>query len=222
MVNDVFTPRLNGRFFDHALGKVVCVGRNYAAHARELGNSIPERPLLFIKPSSSVVDFNEPLVLPEGMGCCHHELEIAILIGKPLCKAVREQVGAAIAGIGLGLDLTLRDLQQSLKENNHPWERAKGFDGACPLSTFVLPEGIDLERIDFSLHRNGSLQQQGHSCDMLIPIEDLLVEISQCFSLFPGDVVLTGTPEGVGPLQGGDQLVATLLDRIVVDTFVDG
>jgi 2-keto-4-pentenoate hydratase/2-oxohepta-3-ene-1,7-dioic acid hydratase in catechol pathway len=195
------------------VGKVVCIGRNYAAHAKELNNPIPSTPILFMKPSTSMVSFDQPFSIPANQGEVHHEVEIAVLIGEPLTQATPIQAKQSIAGIGLALDLTLRDVQSKLKENGHPWEIAKAFDGSCPISDFVKPSAItDLTNISLSLHNNGELKQQGNSSDMLTPIVELLVHISQIFTLQPGDVVLTGTPAGVGPLHSGDQLVMSITD----------
>jgi 2-keto-4-pentenoate hydratase/2-oxohepta-3-ene-1,7-dioic acid hydratase in catechol pathway len=201
---------LDNQPFSAPVGKVVCVGRNYAAHARELNNPVPEQPLLFIKPATAVVPLDKPLCLPQGLGEVHHELEIAVLIGQPLTSASAADCTAAIAGIGLALDLTLRDLQQQLKQQGHPWERAKAFDGACPLSPFVSLGEQNLQALNFSLYSNGELRQRGESADMLFSIPSLLAEISTVFTLQPGDVVLTGTPAGVGPLNSGDHLTLVL------------
>lgn len=207
--------------FAHAPGKVVCVGRNYADHVKELGNAIPASPLLFIKPATAMVAMAEPLLLPSGFGACHHELEMALLIGQPLTKAAPEECRAAIAGIGLALDLTLRELQDELKKKGHPWERAKAFDGACPLADFVpFDQNLDFATLTLRLTRNGDVQQQGNCSDMLFSVENLLSEISHSFSLMPGDVVLTGTPAGVGPLHSGDKLLAELDDFLRIETVV--
>lgn len=201
-------------------GKMVCVGRNYADHAKELNNPVPEQPLLFIKPATAAVAMSAPIVLPADLGVCHHELELAVLIAAPLCRATPAEARAAIAGVGLALDLTLREVQDQLKQQGQPWERAKAFDGACPLSRFVSSQGLDLQALELQLFRNGHLQQAGNTRQMLFPVVDLLVEISRSFTLLPGDVVLTGTPAGVGPLQPGDQLKACLADLLVVETSV--
>lgn len=206
--------------FAHSLGKIVCVGRNYAEHALELGNIIPERPLLFIKPATSATPMAQSIHLPQNQGSCHHEIEVAVLIGRKLTAATTEQAINAIAGLGLGLDLTLRELQSALKKDGHPWERAKGFDGACPLSDFVDPQGFDLDNLHFSLQRNGRVQQQGCTADMLVAIPELMAEISASFTLMPGDVVLTGTPAGVGPLALGDTLKLQLMNCLKIDTVV--
>jgi len=203
-----------------SLGKIVCVGRNYADHARELNNPIPERPLLFMKPSTAAVDMLQPIVIPTDRGSCHHELEMTLLIGARLSNASSAEVKKAIVGVGLALDLTLRDLQDRLKEKSQPWERAKAFDGSCPLSPFSKVDDLDLQCQDIMLFRNGALQQAGNTKDMLFPIVDLVAEISRSFTLLPGDVILTGTPAGVGPLQMGDGIEARLGDFLIVETRV--
>jgi 2-keto-4-pentenoate hydratase/2-oxohepta-3-ene-1,7-dioic acid hydratase in catechol pathway len=193
------------------VGKIVCVGRNYAAHAAELGNPVPETPLLFIKPPSAAVDMAPLIRVPVDRGPVHHELEIALLIGRELRAATEEEAIAAIAGIGLALDLTLRGEQDALKAKAHPWEVAKGFDGACPLSPFVpLDPALDLRALQLRLVVNGRRRQFGSSAQMLTPIVELLCHASRCFSLWPGDVLLTGTPAGVGPLVPGDRFLAEL------------
>ncbi len=210
----------DGRPFACGPGKMVCVGRNFAEHARELDNPIPTRPIFFIKPSTAAVPMTAPIQLPQGLGVCDYELEMTVLIGESLTRATQEQARAAIAGLGLGLDLTLRDLQDELKSKGQPWERAKAFDGACPLSVFVDAEGVELQNLDLRLTCNGMQRQAGNTHDMLFPVLELLVEMSESFTLLPGDVVLTGTPAGVGPLRSGDALRAELSDRIAVETRV--
>lgn len=212
-----FALQLNGAPFPHPLGKIVCVGRNYAAHAAELNNPLPSVPLLFMKPASAAAALEQPLQLPTGLGAVHHEMEMAVLIGAPLHDASVEEVIAAIAGVGVALDLTLRDVQDQLKRDGHPWERAKAFDGAYPVSKFVGAQGLDLRDLTLQLRRNGDLQQDGNTGQMLFPTLELIVEISRIFSLQPGDIVSTGTPAGVGPLVRGDNLIATLGARSVDD-----
>ena len=192
-------------------GKVVCVGRNYSAHAKELNNPVPEQPLLFIKPASSLCSLQYPVAIPQGLGAVHHECEIALLVGEQIQNTPAEACLEKIRGVGLALDLTLRDLQESLKEKGQPWERAKGFDGACPISFFVASDMLDWHSaLQFSLHKNGQLQQQGNSADMLWSFSQLLSEISSVFTLQAGDVVLTGTPAGVSALAKGDELNCVL------------
>lgn len=191
--------------------KIVCVGRNYAEHAKELGNEIPESPVLFIKPPSSLRSMQDGIRWNTALGECHHECELSILIGSKLTNASETEAQAAIAGVTLGLDLTLRDLQSKLKNKGQPWERAKAFDGACLLGEWLAPDQLaDLKQTTFDLSINGDIRQHGDTADMLFDVVALLVEISQNFSLEPGDVVMTGTPAGVGPLTSGDQLTLTL------------
>lgn len=207
------------------VGKVVCVGRNYAAHAKELNNPIPKEPLLFIKPASSLVRF-EDMSVPQGLGQVHYEAEIAILIGSRLQSeslgqgVAEERCQQAIAGVGAALDLTLRDLQSQLKEKGQPWEKAKSFDGACPVAPFISPELVDLTQLPIRFWQDGALKQDGNSSDMLTPILPLLSYITRYFSLEPGDIVLTGTPEGVGPLVEGQKLVLQLSEHYAVSTTI--
>jgi 2-keto-4-pentenoate hydratase/2-oxohepta-3-ene-1,7-dioic acid hydratase in catechol pathway len=202
-------------------GKIVCVGRNYAEHAKELNNPIPAEPVLFIKPSTSLIRLQEPVAIPTEHGDCHFETEMAILIGQPLTDCSEQQAAEAIAGLGVALDLTLRDLQNQLKEKSLPWEKAKAFDGACPISGFVAPPAAaELQNQRIQLRQNGELKQDGNSADMLTPVLPLLVYISQFFTLLPGDVVLTGTPAGVGPLAVGDRLQVTLSNHIDIATSI--
>lgn len=191
--------------------KIVCVGRNYAEHAKELGNEVPESPVLFIKPPSSLASLAQGIQWNQALGECHHECELSIRIGKRLKNANVEHAKAAIAGVTLGLDLTLRDLQNSLKNKGQPWERAKAFDGACILGEWLAPESVeDLNHATFKLEVNQQVRQSGDTADMLFNVVELLVDISMSFTLEEGDVVMTGTPAGVGALHAGDQLTMTL------------
>ncbi|NVK43466.1 MAG: fumarylacetoacetate hydrolase family protein [Oceanospirillaceae bacterium] len=211
----------DGRMADLPLGKVVCVGRNYADHAAELNNPVPVVPMLFIKPSTAVVPLEEPFAIPDGLGRVHFETEMAILIGKRLKAADEQSAADAIVGVGLALDLTLRDLQDDLKCQGHPWEKAKAFDGACPLSAFVPADQVkDLQDVQIRLRVNGETRQDGNSRYMLNPVLPLLSYISRYFTLEPGDVVLTGTPAGVGPIESGDRLDVELVDILERQTAV--
>ena len=208
---------MDGTPIDLPLGKAVCVGRNYAAHARELGNEVPTEPLLFMKPASALCSLDAPLVLPKDQGEVHHEVEMVALIGKRLRHADEEEVRFAIEGYGIGLDLTLRDVQNQLKEKGHPWERAKAFDGAAPLSGFIDARGVSVkQQLKLSLAINGEIRQSGHTGLMLFPTFALIAHISQHFTLEPGDVVFTGTPAGVGPLRSGDELLMKLGNILIV------
>jgi 2-keto-4-pentenoate hydratase/2-oxohepta-3-ene-1,7-dioic acid hydratase in catechol pathway len=217
-----YRHRIEGVEVDLPVGKVVCVGRNYAAHARELNNPVPSEPVLFIKPNTSIARLAGSVAIPTHLGQCHFETEMSILIAqqlKPGCD--EQQASQAIAGVGIALDLTLRDLQQQLKDKSLPWEKAKSFDGACPVSDFVAINRVgDLQDQQIQLYQNQQLRQQGNSADMLTPVLPLLVYISQFFTLLPGDILLTGTPAGVGPLAVGDQLQLSLSDLIQCQTQI--
>ena len=214
------------KHYSSPTSKIVCVGRNYTAHAKELNNPIPKSPLLFIKSTNCLVDLNSKISIPSGLGECQHELEVAVLIGEQLTDANEVQSVRAISAIGIGLDLTLRELQTKLKSKGQPWEKAKSFDGACPLSEFIdfelfLSKGsngytIDINNrlngIDFKLLVNDRVRQKGNTQDVIFDIPFLISHISKHFTLYPGDVVLTGTPEGVGKLEFGDKIEVFLDD----------
>ena len=195
-----------------AASKIICVGRNYAEHAKELGNAIPDRPVLFMKPPSSLRSLAQGIVWNRALGECHFECEICLQIAQPLSQ-VTDPVAAlqAVGAVTLGLDLTLRDLQNELKAKGQPWERAKAFDGSCVLGDWVAVEHIgDMNALELSLSVNGVQRQHGVSSDMLFDIATLLVDINQSFSLQAGDVIMTGTPAGVGALHQQDRLSMTL------------
>ncbi len=192
--------------------KIVCVGRSYADHAKELGNAVPDRPVLFIKPPSSLVDLTEGIQWNPVWGDCHYECELSLRIDRPL-KGETDATAAlqAVGAVTLGLDLTLRDLQNELKAKGQPWERAKAFDGSCLLGSWVdVAEIRDWKAVTYSLQVNDELRQKGDTALLIFDIGSLLAEISQVFSLEPGDVVMTGTPAGVAALRSGDQLTMTL------------
>lgn len=182
-------------------GKVVCVGRNYREHARELGNEVPSTPLVFIKPINSVIEDRDPIVLPGGIGRVDFEGEIGIVIGKRIRKASEEEAAEAVRGIVAVNDVSARDLQKS----DPQWWRAKGYDTFCPIG--AEGRGIpDFDALEVVTRVNGSPRQRGLSKDMAFPIPFLLSFISSALTLEPGDVVATGTPEGVGPLAPGDEV----------------
>lgn len=205
---------LDGGVVPLPVGKVVCVGRNYLEHIHELNNPVPETPILFMKPGTALLSLQAPLHLPTGRGACHHEVELAVLIGRELRQADAQAARAAVAGYAIALDLTLRDLQNTLKQKGQPWEVAKAFDGSCPLSPFLKPETLpDPQAIELSLTVNGATRQHGNTRQMMVGIVELIAYISTHFTLLPGDVVLTGTPAGVGELRSGDELVLSLTER---------
>lgn len=182
--------------------KIVCVGRNYAEHARELGNVVPERPLLFLKPPSALIGPDETIVLPQESSRVEHEGEIGVVLGRRLRKSREENVASAIAGIVCVNDVTARDLQKS----DAQWTRAKGFDTFCPAGPAIVPlERLPAVRdLEVVCRVNGMERQHGHAADMIFGIPFLLAYISHVMTLEPGDLVLTGSPPGVGPLVPGD------------------
>lgn len=198
----------HGALLDFPVSKVVCVGSNYAKHIQEMGSATPEEPVLFLKPETALCDLRQPLALPQGLGEVHHEVELAVLIGATLKQATPEHVGKAIAGYGVALDLTLRDLQSKMKKAGQPWEKAKAFDNSCPVSGFIPAAEFqsDPQNTPLSLIVNGETRQNGTTADMIHKILPLIAYMSRFFTLRAGDVILTGTPEGVGPLASGDEL----------------
>ena len=180
-------------------GKIMCVGRNYREHAKEMGNEVPTTPLVFIKPASSVVTSGDAIVLPAGIGRVDFEGEIGLVIGRRLKKATPAECAAAVRGVVAVNDVSARDLQKS----DPQWWRAKGQDTFCPIGP--LKEGTpDFGALEMITRVNGQVRQRGLSSDMVFPIPDLIAFISASVTLEPGDVVITGTPEGVGPLAAGD------------------
>ncbi|MFT6528895.1 MAG: 2-keto-4-pentenoate hydratase/2-oxohepta-3-ene-1,7-dioic acid hydratase in catechol pathway [Psychrosphaera sp.] len=202
---------IQGKYLPFPAGKVVCIGQNYADHIAELNSVTRPEALFFIKPNSALCSVEPSFEIPKQVGPCHNELELAVLISKPLKKVTANKVQDAIWGYGLALDLTLRTVQSKLKQQGRPWELAKGFDGACPISPFINKSEITSpQNSDLVLTVNQQIRQNGNSKDMIRPINELIAQMSQHFTLMPGDVVLTGTPAGVGPLKNSDQLTLTI------------
>ncbi|RLM26844.1 isomerase/hydrolase [Brenneria alni] len=203
-----------GALLDLPVNKVVCVGSNYSAHIKEMGSATPTEPVLFMKPETSLCDLRQPVAIPKNLGSVHHEVELAVLIGIPLMQANEERVARAIAGYGVALDLTLRDLQAACKKAGQPWEKAKAFDGSCPISGFIpVSEFGDPQQTELGVKVNDEVRQQGNTHDMITPILPLIAYMSRFFTLRAGDIILTGTPQGVGPIQSGDMLKITINDR---------
>ena len=206
----------HGALLDFPVNKVVCVGNNYADHIKEMGSQVSAEPVVFIKPETALCDIRQPLAIPKGLGEVHHEIELAVLIGTPLKQATEDRVANAIAGYAIALDLTLRDLQTKFKAAGQPWEKAKGFDGSCPISGFIpVSEFGDAQQADLRLLVNGETRQEGNTHNMLTPLLPLIAYMSRYFTLRAGDIILTGTPQGVGPLKAGDEIVATLNGKSV-------
>ena len=180
--------------------KIVCIGRNYLEHARELGNEVPERPLLFLKPPSSLIADGEAIVLPPDSQRVEHEGEIGVVIGRRARHVSAADAWKYVAGIAPLNDVTARDLQKP----DGQWTRAKGFDTFCPLGRAVPLDGIDRDRLEVVCRVNGEVRQHGRVGEMAFSIPHLIAYISGVMTLEPGDVIATGTPAGVGPLRPGD------------------
>ena len=194
--------------------KILCIGRNYAAHAKELKNEVPEAPVIFMKPESSILPPGHPFVYPEFSKDIHYECEIVLKISRVGKYISEENALSYIEGIGLGIDFTARDLQAQLKSKGLPWEISKGFNGSAVLSDFLPVSSFsDLQNLHFELKVNGEIRQKGHSADMLFSIPQMIAYTSQFFTLKTGDYFFTGTPEGVGPIAIGDKLEGFLEGR---------
>ncbi|HEX2188933.1 MAG TPA: fumarylacetoacetate hydrolase family protein [Longimicrobiaceae bacterium] len=180
--------------------KIVCVGRNYLEHARELGNEVPERPLLFFKPPSALVEEGDPVVLPPESQRVEHEGEIAVVIGSRARHVDRERAMRYVGGFAALNDVTARDLQKT----DGQWARAKGFDSFCPMGAVVPAERVDWRELEVICRVNGEVRQHGHARDMAFDIPALVAYVSAIMTLEPGDVIATGTPAGVSQLHPGD------------------
>ncbi len=215
------TARITGSDTQYPIGKIICLARNYVEHIRELGNDTPEQPVLFMKPSTSVIGSGDCIVIPSYSTECHHEVELALLMGRG-GKAIPEgEALEHLAGYGVALDMTLRDVQGELKKKGLPWEIAKGFDTSCPLSEFVPAEAVaDPQALRLRLEINGQLRQDGTTDLMIHPVRRIISHVSSIFTLEPGDVILTGTPAGVGVVRSGDRLQAELVGLATLEVTV--
>ncbi|MGD9488371.1 MAG: fumarylacetoacetate hydrolase family protein [Calditrichaceae bacterium] len=209
----------NGKIYNPT--KIIGVGRNYSEHIKEMRSEKTTDPVLFIKPVSALCDMMSPLLLPKKYGSVHHEIELAVCIGKSGSEIRIEDAFESVAGFGLALDLTLRDLQADAKKAGLPWAVAKGFNNSCPVSVFVPAEDIaDVNNLNLLLKVNGEERQKGNTGQMLFKLDVLISYISRFFRLEEGDIILTGTPSGVGPLQEGDKIEATIDQIASIQTFI--
>ena len=187
--------------------RIFCIGRNYAEHAKEMGSALPPEPVVFMKPSTSIVGQGVKLVLPRERGSVHHEMELVLALGSEARDLAPASAPGILAGVTLGLDLTLRDEQARLKQAGAPWELAKAFDGSAVVGRFMsVPLKFDPQAVDMLCTVNGQVRQAGNTRDMLFPIPAILTFLSSRWRLLPGDLVYTGTPAGVGPLRPGDRV----------------
>ncbi|RZJ79917.1 MAG: FAA hydrolase family protein [Flavobacterium sp.] len=191
--------------------KIIAIGRNYAAHAAELNNAIPTKPIIFLKPDTAVLKDNKPFYIPEFSNDVHYELEVVLKICKE-GKHIAEKFAANYYDeIGLGIDFTARDIQAEHKEKGLPWELAKAFDNSAVISNFLPKNDYqDMYDLKFELKKNGESKQNGHTANLLFSFEKIIAFVSQYITLKKGDLIFTGTPEGVGKVNQGDQLEAWL------------
>jgi len=201
--------------------KIICIGRNYVAHAKELDNEIPDEPVIFLKPDSALLRNNDPFFIPGFSNEIHHEIELVVRICRLGKNIERRFAHRYYKELGLGIDFTARDLQDKLKAKGLPWEKAKAFDKAAALgNTFIPKENLALSAIKFRLDINGSTVQSGDSALMIFPIDEIIEQVSKYFTLKIGDLIFTGTPAGVGPVHIGDRLEGYLEGQKLLDFMI--
>jgi len=196
---------------EYLIGKILCIGRNYVDHIKELGNEAPAAPVVFMKPAAAIVDDGGTVVIPPYSTECHYEAELAVLIGMDGKNIPEAEALSHVAGYGVAIDMTLRDVQDNLKKKGLPWEIAKGFDTSCPLSDFTPAAHVpDPQNLTIRLMLNGEERQNGSTGLMINPVARIISYLSGIFTLEEGDVILTGTPAGVGRVRPGDGMVAEI------------
>lgn len=198
------------------INTIFCIGRNYVEHARELNSEILDEPVVFLKPVTSIIFDGETIVLPKKSREVHHEVELVVAIGEQGKNIPKNEAHNIIAGYGIGIDVTARDLQSKAKQAGGPWAVAKGFDTFAPLSQFVPAEEIqDPQDLTLKLEINGEIRQHENTRLMIFPVVELISYLSGIFTLQPGDLIFTGTPAGVSPIVQGDEIKSTLNDNLV-------
>ncbi len=201
--------------------KIIAIGRNYADHANEMDSPLPEVPILFLKPDSSLIKNNKPFFLPDFSREIHHEVEIVVKIDRLGKNIKTTYANRYYSEIGIGIDFTARDLQRQCKKEGLPWEIAKAFDGSAPLGKFVNKERfVSVNDIPFRLEINGTIVQKGNTGNMIFPIDELISYVSRFFTLKTGDLLFTGTPAGVGPVHHNDHLQAFIEEELLLDFYV--
>jgi len=204
-----------------AIGKIICLARTYKKHAKEMKSEVPKDPLLFLKPASAVIFDGEAIIIPQKSKCLHHEVELGVVIGKKCKNISKEEALDYVMGYLLALDITARDIQAEAKKNGWPWGIAKGFDTFAPISDVLLKnKTIDPNNLELSLSVNGTLRQQANTSQMIFSVEEIIAFISSIMTLEAGDLIMTGTPEGVGELATGDKVEAKLGELTALHVFV--
>lgn len=206
---------------DLTIGKIICLARTYKMHAKEMKSDIPKEPILFLKPASSVIYDRDSIMFPKKSKCLHHEVELGIVIGKKCKNIPKNKALDYVLGYLLALDVTARDLQDSAKKNGLPWSISKGFDTFAPISKVVLKDEVKKPQdLDISLKVNGRFKQKSSTSYMIFSIEGIIEFISEIMTLEAGDLILTGTPEGVGEIKPGDIIEADLGNVCSLKVFV--
>lgn len=210
MSNYIFSDKSDTKL---AVGKLVCLARTYHKHAEEMNTKVTEKPLLFLKPASSIIFNGDSIVIPSISKSIHHEVELCIVIAKKCSKVKKSDAMKYVLGYCVGLDITARDIQSVAKKNGWPWGIAKGFDTFAPISSVVLKEKVkNPQNLDIWLKVNGEVRQSSNTKYMIYTIEEIIEFISSIMTLEPGDLIMTGTPEGVAEIKKGDKLEANLGD----------
>jgi acylpyruvate hydrolase len=201
--------------------KILCIGRNYAEHAKELSNPVPSKPMFFLKPESALLLDDADFQYPDFSQDVHFECEVVYRVSKRGSRIAKEDALSHVDGVGLGIDFTARDLQQEAKEKGHPWTLAKMFDGAAVVSKFLPLDSMPShDEINFTLHVNAQLRQDGNTADMIFDLPTMLAYITRFITIEEGDLIFTGTPAGVGPVQPGDHLMGSLEGRLLLNFYV--
>lgn len=201
--------------------KIICVGRNYALHVKELNNTLTDDPVIFLKPETALLQKRQPFFIPEFSGDIHHEIELVLKINKVGKNIAEKFAHKYFDEIGLGIDFTARDLQQKLKAKGLPWELAKAFDGSAPVGSFMDKKLLDFEQgVEFQLRINKELRQKGNSNMMLFSFNKIISFVSSYITLKKGDLIFTGTPEGVGSVKIGDKLEGYIGEEKLITVLV--
>ena len=213
--------KVNGTDKEYSVGKILCVGRNYAEHAKELGNEVPEFPLIFMKPPSTLIFDGDSIIHPSYSDEMHHEVELVLLIGHLIKNATLDEAENAIIGYAVGLDMTLRDLQKEYKKEGSPWTLAKCFDTCAVVSSFVSKNDYQVcGNEEISLIKNGNQEQNSTVNKMIFNPSSIVQYLSQKMTLEPGDLIYTGTPEGVGRVNRGDILVSSITNIGKIENII--
>lgn len=212
MTNNPF--RIPG--YEHLnFGSIYCVGRNYAKHAAEMNSDIPEKPVIFLKPRSSLIINENTIRIPDISANVHHEVELAIVIGEKADRIPEAEASSVIAAYAVALDITARDIQSEAKQKGLPWSLAKGFRTFSPVGNLIpFTNSTDLQNLGIRVSVNEKVRQDGNTSDMLFSVERIISYLSEHFTLWPGDLILTGTPEGVSQILPGDRIRASIGDDL--------